>query len=67
MTPKPGKNLTEVESYRPISLLPVMSELFEKLILKRLKPITAEKHLLPTHQFGFKKKSLDNRPGASYH
>jgi hypothetical protein len=64
---KPGKNLSEVESYRPISLLPIISKLFEKLILKRLKPIIAETHLVPTHQFGFRKKSLDNRPGASYH
>jgi hypothetical protein len=53
MIPKPGKNLSEVESYRPISLLPIMSTLFEKIILKRLKPIIAEKHLVPTHQFGF--------------
>jgi hypothetical protein len=45
-----------------------MSKLFEKLILKRLKLIIEEKYLVPTHQFGFKKKkSLDNIPGASYH
>jgi predicted metallopeptidase len=55
MIPKPGKNLCEVESYQPISLLPIMSKLFEKLILKRLKAIIAEKHLVPTHQFGFRK------------
>jgi hypothetical protein len=55
MIPKPGKNLSEVESYRPISLLPIMSKLFEKLILKRLKPIIADKHLVQTHQFGFRK------------
>jgi hypothetical protein len=45
MIPKPGKNLSEVESYRPISVLPIMSKLFEKLILKRLKPIINEKHI----------------------
>jgi hypothetical protein len=67
MIPKPGKNLSEVESYRPISFLPIMLKLFEKLILKRLTSIIAEKHLVPMHQFGFRKKSLDNRPGASYH
>jgi hypothetical protein len=55
MIPKPGKNLGEVESYRPISLLPIMSKLFEKLILKRLKPIIAEKHLVPTNRFGLRK------------
>jgi hypothetical protein len=32
-----------------------MSKLFEKLILRRFKPITEEKHLVPTHQFGFRK------------
>jgi hypothetical protein len=53
MIPKPRKNLSEVESYRPTSLLPMMSVLFEKLLLKRLQPIIAEKHLVPTHQFGF--------------
>jgi hypothetical protein len=65
MTPKPGKN-GEVESYQLISLLPIMSKLFQKLVLKRLKPIIEEKHLVPGHQFGFRKKSFYNRPGASY-
>jgi hypothetical protein len=32
-----------------------MSKLFEKLILKHLKPIISEKHLVSTHQFGFRK------------
>jgi hypothetical protein len=62
MFPKP-----EVESYWTISLLSIMSKLFEKQILKRLKPIIAEEHLVPTHEFGFRKKSLDNTTGASYH
>jgi hypothetical protein len=55
LIPRPGKNFSEVEAYRPISLLPIMSKLFEKLILMRLKPIIADKHLVPTHQFGFRK------------
>jgi hypothetical protein len=38
MIPKPDKNLNEVESYRPISLLKIMSKLFEKMIFKHLKP-----------------------------
>jgi hypothetical protein len=54
MIPKPGKNLSEIESYRPISLLPIISKLFEKFILKRLKPIINDKHLVPTHRFGFR-------------
>jgi hypothetical protein len=39
MIMKPGKPATEATAYRPISLLPVPSKLFEKLLLKRLKPI----------------------------
>jgi hypothetical protein len=34
MIPKPGKPLEEVSSYRPISLLPIMSKILEKAMLK---------------------------------
>jgi hypothetical protein len=54
MLPKAGKPPNEVKSYRPISLLPLISKLFEKLLLKRLKPIIEEKKLIPDHQFGFR-------------
>jgi hypothetical protein len=54
MIQKPGKPPHEIRSYRPISLLPVISKLFEKLLLKRLKPIIEEKKLIPDHQFGFR-------------
>jgi hypothetical protein len=56
MLPKPGKPAIEITSYRPISLLPVLSKLFEKLLLKRLKPILEAKKIIPTHQFGFQHK-----------
>lgn len=56
MLPKPGKSLNEVTSYRPISLLPVLSKLFERLLLARLKPILQDKQLIPSHQFGFRSK-----------
>jgi len=56
MIPKPGKPPHEASSYRPISLLPVMSKLFEKLLIKRLKPIIVRKNLIPDHQFGFRSK-----------
>jgi hypothetical protein len=36
MTPKPGKQPTEVTSYRPISLLSIISKILEKLLLHRL-------------------------------
>lgn len=51
---KPGKNATELQSYRPISLLPILSKLFEKILLKRLRPILHNKKLIPEHQFGFR-------------
>jgi hypothetical protein len=55
MNPTPSKNISEMESsYRPISILLIMSMLFEKLIFKRLKLLTEEKHLVSRHQFGFR-------------
>ncbi|GBP38523.1 Probable RNA-directed DNA polymerase from transposon BS [Eumeta japonica] len=51
---KPGKQIEEVSSYRPISLLPLIGKLFERVILNKLRP-----HLdtiLPEHQFGFRQK-----------
>ncbi|GBP98301.1 Probable RNA-directed DNA polymerase from transposon X-element [Eumeta japonica] len=47
MIPKPGKDLTKAESYRPISLLPTMSKLFEKLLVTKLSPILAERNCIP--------------------
>lgn len=42
MIHKSGKPINCVSSYRPISLLPILSKLFEKLLLKRLNPHVAE-------------------------
>lgn len=56
MIPKPGKPAHEVASYRPISLLPIMSKLFEKLLIKRIKPILEDRNLIPDYQFGFREK-----------
>jgi hypothetical protein len=56
MISKPGKPLNEVASHRPISLLPVASKLFEKLLLKILKIIIERKHVVPTHQFAFREE-----------
>lgn len=56
MIPKPGKPESELTSYRPISLLPVLAKLFEKLINKRLISVIEENHLIPNHQFGFRSK-----------
>lgn len=52
LIPKPGKNPAQVKSYRPISLLPILSKLFEKLLLKRIQSLTSQRVLIPDHQFG---------------
>jgi hypothetical protein len=50
---KPGKPPNKPMSYRPISLLPILSKVYEKLLLPRLLPIIENRKLLPDHQFGF--------------
>lgn len=56
MLRKPGKPPNEAKSYRPISLLPTISKLFEKLLLQRLNRVIERKKLIPNHQFGFRQK-----------
>uniref|UniRef100_A0A2S2PX53 Putative RNA-directed DNA polymerase n=2 Tax=Sipha flava TaxID=143950 RepID=A0A2S2PX53_9HEMI len=51
---KPGKPTNIATSYRPISLLPVIGKLFEKIILKRLRPIIESHKIIPDAQFGFR-------------
>ena len=41
--------------YRPISITPVLSKIFEKVLSKRLCRFVEEQNLLPTLQFGFRK------------
>lgn len=53
MIEKPDKPAEEVTSYRPISLLPIISKMFERIILRRLSEQSAE--VIPDHQFGFRK------------
>ena len=53
MIPKPGKLPHDVTSYRLISLLPVLSKLFEKILIKRLNLIIERKGLIPSHQLVF--------------
>ena len=55
MISKPGKNPEETKSYRPISLLPIPSKLFERL-LQKLMPIIEERKIIPDYQFGFRQK-----------
>jgi hypothetical protein len=53
---KPGKPPNELTSYRPISLLPIVSKVLEKLLLKRLLPIVEINRLITNHQFGFRQR-----------
>jgi len=52
---KPGKDPTDVTSYRPISLLPVLSKILEKLLLSRITKELPPQTRIPSHQFGFRK------------
>ena len=56
MIPKPVKPPYEPTSYRPISLLPTTSKLFERLLLKRIHDEHDPSTLLPSHQFGFRER-----------
>lgn len=56
MIPKPRKNHTFPQNYRPISLLPGLSKVVERIILNRLNEETAIPNVIPDHQFGFRAK-----------
>jgi hypothetical protein len=43
-------------SYRLISLLPILSKVFEWPLLKRLLPMVESNALIPNHQFGFRQR-----------
>lgn len=52
LLPKAKKDLTIPENHRPISLLPIFSKFFEKLLLHRILPFIKD-HIRP-EQFGFR-------------
>jgi hypothetical protein len=52
MIAKPSKPPNEAASYRPISLLPILSKIFERLLWKRINEIINPDNLIPMHQFG---------------
>jgi len=56
MIQKPGKPAEFAKSYRPISLLLVLSKLFEKLLLSKIFMIIVNCGLIPDHQFDFRSK-----------
>ncbi|GJQ65566.1 hypothetical protein Trydic_g7665 [Trypoxylus dichotomus] len=54
MIPKPGQSHNWPQNYRPISLLPVMSKIADRIILARLREETDDLDVIPDCQFGFR-------------
>ena len=52
---KPNKPSTDPSAHRPISLLPIVGKLYEKVILHRLNWHTRKNNLTDDNQFGFQK------------
>lgn len=52
---KPNKPHNSPKSYRPISLLPSISKILEKVIKDKLLAYIEENNILPPQQFGFRK------------
>ena len=56
MLPKPGKDLTKPTSYRPISLLPAMGKIFERIVASRLSTFLEKSNYFNENHAGFRKK-----------
>lgn len=52
--PKRGKNQRSTDGYRPISLLPVVGKLFERIVADRLTGVCERNNIIPLFQYGFK-------------
>ena len=52
---KPDRGGREVRDYRPISLLPIMGKLYEKIMYNRLSWLAEQHNWIDEHQFGFRK------------
>ena len=50
-------NKDDFSNYRPISLLPAISRVFERIIFKRVYSYVEKLKLLDDNQFGFRKKT----------
>jgi hypothetical protein len=53
---KPNIPKNEPSSYKPISLLPVLGKLFEKVMLTRIRPTLKSQKIISNTQFGFREK-----------
>lgn len=52
---KKGKDAAKPSSYRPISLLPNMSKVFEKVMQERILHFVDTNNIIPNTQFGFRR------------
>ena len=52
---KPDKDATDTKSYRPISLLPIVGKIFERIMTKRITAYMISKALINKYQYGFQK------------
>ena len=56
LVPKPGKeSYTELSSFRPISLLPCLGKMLEKILDEWLDQSLEDNQLINNHQYGFRK------------
>ena len=55
MIPKPGKDDRIVKNFRPISLLPCLGKIFERIIAQRLSSFLESKNLFSKYQAGYRK------------
>lgn len=51
--PKPGKDSSLLENFRPISLLSIFGKIFERIILHRIRRHLETNEIIPHQQFGF--------------
>ena len=56
VTPIPkGGDSTNAGNYRPISVLPILSKIFEKVVYKQLYTYFEQNNILYKHQYGFRR------------
>ena len=55
MLQKPGKDHSDPKGYRPISLLPVLGKVFEKILCQRLTSFLEQNKLISKYQAGYQK------------
>ena len=55
MIPKPGKDERIVKNFRPISLLPCLGKVFERIIAYRLSSFMEKRNLFSKYQAGYRK------------